>query len=509
MGGANPYGENINYDSDFDVLKNEIGKLGNTDYDLVEKTSLKLLKEKSKDIRLLSFLSLVYLRREAWEHYADIFEGLASLAEQNYDGLFPDRERAKQMAFKWLSEDRYNDLLAERKPTEADYDHVARLVQALGKIKPVLESKFPEGSPFPSNIFKNAQLWEKSCKPKPKEAPPPLPAQPAAVAGSGAAASTTVSVTSAPAQSAEPMDTPKQAQNNAKKAAAFLIEKEPQKAMGYRLMRSIRWDILEKAPPSDGSKTQLQGPQPQQRTYFQNLLAQKDWKTALEKGEASFAGGANHLWLDLQRIIVTSCKELGDGYAAVSSAVLFETAYFLKRIPDLVSLSFSDGSPFCDDATKDWISTEVRSVSAGDSSAASAASGKDPVEEEQRKVNGLVAAGQIEDALDLVQTGIRSSANERDSFRRTIMVGSLLLKAKQPDIAISVLESLDQKITSYCLDRWEPDLAVEAWAVLVQAYKAGKVPKPQNIQLVYQEKQNTILSKISQIDPRKAFVLNK
>jgi len=89
------------------------------------------------------------------------------------------------------------------------------------------------------------------------------------------------------------------------------------------------------------------------------------------------------------------------------------------------------------------------------------------------------------------------------------MVGSLLLKAKQPDVSISVLELLDNKITEYNLDKWEPELATEAWSALFLSYKAGKVQKPQNIIIALQEKQNNILSKISQINPGKAFMLNK
>lgn len=412
-----------------------------------------------------------------------------------------------------MSEDRYTDSLNDKKPGEDSHEHMVRLSAALGKIKVILEQKFPEGSPFPANLYKNVQLWEKTSKPKPKEAHPPTPVQkPAGTEQADQAAAPPVTATVSTSTSgpavAEVMDNPRQAQASAKKAASFLIEKEPQKAMGYRLMRGVRWDILEKAPPADGGKTQLQGPNPQQRTYFQNLVAQKDWKTALEKAEAAFASGANHFWLDLQRIIVTACKELGAAYAPVGNAVLIETAYFLKRVPEVVSMSFSDGAPFCDDATKDWINNDV-AAAMNDGASAGRSSAGDPVDIELRDVNSLVSAGQFEQAMDLVQKAIRSSSSERDNFRRTIAIGSLLLKAKQPDIAVSVMESLDLKITTYHLDRWDPDIAVEAWSVLVQAYKVGKATKPQNIQAVIQEKQNTILSKISQIDPKKAFTLNK
>ena len=88
-------------------------------------------------------------------------------------------------------------------------------------------------------------------------------------------------------------------------------------------------------------------------------------------------------------------------------------------------------------------------------------------------------------------------------------MAQLLLKAKQPDIAVSMLEMLDQKIAAYSVDKWEPDLAVDAWSGLVQAYKVAKAGKAANILLTLSDRQNSILTKLSCIDPKKALLLNK
>lgn len=516
LAGDNPFGTNVNYDGDFDTVKNEVGKLGGNNFDLIEEISLKLLKERSKDIRILSFLSMVYLRKENWEGFCDVFDGMATLFEQNYDAVFPDRERAKQMALKWLAEERYNDLLKSKKPTENDYDHLVRLIAGLNKMKPVLEQKFPEGSPFPSNIFQTAQLWEKSCKPKPKvETAPAQPQaqQPQAAASqstdSAPPAATAVVVTAAVGGN-EPMDTPKQAQAIVKKGAQFIIEKEPLKPMGYRLMRALRWDLLEKAPPSDGGKTQLNGPPPQQRTYFANLLSQNDWKTALDKAEAVFSGGANHLWLDLQRIICSACKALGAQYSPIYNAVLAETAFLIRRIPELVNLQFSDGTPFCDSVTRDWISSDVSAAGASGGGSGGDAAGKDEaLSKELSEANTLAAAGKIEDAMGMLQNGIRNSSGGRSNFLRSAAIGDLLMRAKQPDLAVAVLETLDEKIEEYNLVQWDLAIAVDTWSSLVQAYKAAKQNKQPNAIATLHEKQNTILKKISLVDPGKACQLNK
>jgi type VI secretion-associated protein, VC_A0119 family len=487
-------GENINYDSDFDVLKAEMGKLGNVDYDLIESTCKKLLKEKSKDIRVLCFLSYVVMRNEQWGAFADVFEGFVKLAETNYDGMFPDRPRGKQMAIQWMSEPRYNENLV-KKPEEKDYDHINRLLQALTKLKTVLEQKFPEGSPFPSGLHSAAVAWEKQCKPKPKVEVA------AGVAGAASSAQ-------------DPMETPKQAQTAGKKIARFLIEKEPDKIMGYRLMRCLRWDIIEKAPPAENGKPQLAPPAPELLSGPLSALTAKDFKTALDKAESTFAAGVNHFCLGLQRISALASKNIGGPYAALQQTINFETGMLIKRVPELLTLSFSDGTPLCDDAAKEWIASEVQAQfsasTSGDGSGARAAStaGVDRVEREMKDAQALAAGGSVEKALDLIQNALRSSSSERDNFRRSIMLCNLLMSAKQPDIALSILESLHEKINNYHLDKWDPDLSVEAWSAMVKVIKMAKGNKPPNVQAAMHEKLNVVVSKISQIDPKKAFSLN-
>ncbi|MBD3347077.1 MAG: type VI secretion system protein TssA [Chitinivibrionales bacterium] len=484
-------GENVNYDTDFDALKSEIGKLGGIDYELIINNSRKILAEKSKDLRVMAFLSFALLRDEQWEAFADLFEGMTSLTEQDYDNCFPARPRAKGLAIKWISEERYTEFCNQKKPTESDYEHITRLVESLTKLKSILESKFPDGSPFPSNLFKKAQSWEKACKPKPKaEQSQQQPAQ----------------------NQAQAYETPKQAQTEGKKLARFLIEKEPVKIMGYRLMRSLRWDLMENAPPASDGKTQLQGPNAQQKAFLEGLIGQKDWKTLFEKSEETFTGAGNHLWLDLQRYSATACKELGESNAAIRDIILIETAVLLKRIPTLVELAFTDGTPFCDDTTKSWIKSEVMSALSGGKGGDNDGDeddDEDILEKEKREAQSLAATGKVDKALELLQNGIRSSSCEEDNFNRSILMGQLLLKGKQPDIAVSILEALDEKIDTYHLHLWNPDLAVEAWAVLVQALKVGRANKPQNQQVEMTTKLNDTVKKISQINPTKAFTLNK
>ncbi len=480
-----------------------MGKLSGIDFDVVIERSQNLLKAKAKDLRVVSFLSFALLKADKWEEFADIFEGMETLLDTGFDAVHPERPAAKTNAFKWLAEDRYNDLLAQKKPEPQAYEHYVRAADSLTKIKTILEGKYPEGSPFPTNLFKVIQQFRDQTKPK------PVPVAPVASAvASGVPGAATGSQSAA---TPEVLDSPKAAQTSIRAAARFLLEKEDAKPMGYRIIRAVRWDLLEKSPPAESGKTQLNGPNPQQRTFFANLSAQTDFKTLLTKSEEAFVGGGNHLWLDLQRFSALACTSLGDTYKAVHMAIVQETALLLKRVPELVSLSFSDGGALCDPATLDWIESDVKPAF-GSSTGGDGGSGvirvKSVLDEEMKEINAQVAANKTDAAIETLQKAIRSSSCEEDNFKRTIIMGDLLLKAKQPDIAVAVLEALDSKIGAYHLDTWNPDLAADAWVKLGHAYKAARINKQPPALVSINEKFTQIVRLLSQINPKRAWELN-
>ena len=279
--------------------------------------------------------------------------------------------------------------------------------------------------------------------------------------------------------------------------------------MGYRLLRTLRWDGVEKAPPLEDGKTRLQAPAAERKTFLQNLVGKSDWKKLLFEAEKTFSSGPTHYWLDLQRMSASACKGLGEAYMPIHDAICMETAILLKRVPEIADLAYSDGSPFCDGATKDWIESDVAPMlSSGGAVSKGPGSGDDPLKEEKVEINKLASGGKIDQAIEALQNNIAESGSERTNFRRSLLLCNLLISAKHGEVAVAILESLHEKITTYNLDRWESDLAEETWGLLIKAYKMVSGNKPQNIQIAIQEKQNSILSKLSCINPKSALKLN-
>jgi len=161
----NPFGSDVNHDVDYEALKVEMGKLGDIDVKTVESLSVKILSEKSKDVRALSFLAYAMLRIGDHGRLADAFCALADYCQESYDKIFPTRDGAKLSALRWLSEARFTGACPKAEASAQDAEHVARLLAALLKLKAALEKRFSSvGAPFPLLLYKRALEWESAIK---------------------------------------------------------------------------------------------------------------------------------------------------------------------------------------------------------------------------------------------------------------------------------------------------------------------------------------------------------
>jgi len=163
--GGNPFGSDVNHDVDYEALKVEMGKLGDIDVNAVESLSVKILSEKSKDVRALSFLAYATLRMGDHGRLADVFCALADYCGDSYDKIFPQRDGAKLSALRWLSEARFTSACPKVEASARDAEHVARLLAALLRLKSALEKRFASvGAPFPLLLYKRALEWESAIK---------------------------------------------------------------------------------------------------------------------------------------------------------------------------------------------------------------------------------------------------------------------------------------------------------------------------------------------------------
>ncbi len=286
--------------------------------------------------------------------------------------------------------------------------------------------------------------------------------------------------------------------------------------LAYRMLRVGLYTHIVDPPPADASgKTKIPPLNPSARKQIETIANNQKWSPLIEETESALNNA--RFCLDLHRFTAQALAGLGASHAKARDEVVGELATLLKRLPQLPTMQFSDGTPFADEQTRAWISNEVLAGGGGGASAAPAAapSGGGPAPvivvqqggggagEETAVVNEakrLAAAGKGPDAIAMLQAKAASAPSEAARFRYRLGVGQVALAINQVAVAKGVFEGLERDVKDHDLEAWEPSLAAASAEGLVLCYRAlakGGKPIPPEAGVLY--------DRVCRLDPATAL----
>jgi len=232
------------------------------------------------------------------------------------------------------------------------------------------------------------------------------------------------------------------------KMSSFLnssFEKDP---LGYRIRRFALWFDITSMPPlkKNGNTEMMAVPN--------NIID--------EFNEALSANCSMDLLKNIEQIVSTYPFWITGSYLSshvaesigmddVSVAIQEETNQFIKRLPDLLEATFSDGTPFTDNTTKRWL-TQTGSSSTGESGEWQAKL-QDAIE--------LAKKGRFKNGLNILEKGITASKQPRDRFYWRLAYADFLAKTGMKALANETYSSLNSEINSFEVLTWEPLLIEE------------------------------------------------
>jgi type VI secretion system protein VasJ len=290
-------------------------------------------------------------------------------------------------------------------------------------------------------------------------------------------------------------------------AAGFLQTESQINPFPYRLMRMLKWEPIESPPPSAGGKTMVPAPYSATLEAFRNLFQEQAWPDLAKNGEDAFSADGMLFWFDLQRFICTALVGLGPEYAQASKAIRIELALLLSRCPSLMDLAFDDSTPFADAMTKEWIQTEVFPVLGGSGGGGPAPiKKKGDVGEEQKQAATLLGEGKLDQALNVLRTGVANDSNEKNNFDRKLIMAELCYKSNKMNISKALIEDLLVAIEQYALVRWDTELCVSVYALSQKVYLALSESADEGLKHIFREKALAVHAQISKLDPVLALV---
>ena len=467
----NPAGEDVKYDDVFEHLEKELAKLtspsssGEIDWQEVTQLSYDILDKKSKNLLVAVYFSYALYRLRGIDGLDDGVKVIADLLENYWETLYPPKKRLKGRinAIEWWLGRISKDLEAiDEKVIQSEQKE--RLIQNLKKIDDFLNNALEEAPLFYKLInLLDAKLvtTESTLHDEVSEEE---------------------GVTQTPSTQAE---APTQTQNVSSNVEedfkvtvdtlnlliGKMIETKDYRAELFVANRAFTWLDIESLPASEKNITMLPPPDSQEVELLHTLYKDENYEALLFSAESRIS--TYLFWLDLHHYVAESLRHLAQDEAA--DVVCEQVQYFIKKLPNLQNLSFSDATPFASKATKQWLKPKVVT------SASTQTLKTEAQDVEENNIDALV-----------MKMHACSSVEEEVFYN--IKICRFLIEHPNDVLIYTYLEKLLDTIKAYTTIKWNPTIALESYQVGVECLNV--LDNASDSTLL-----NTLLKKIALLKP--------
>ncbi|MCA9680777.1 MAG: type VI secretion system protein TssA, partial [Myxococcales bacterium] len=491
--GGKPAGSDARYEPEHEAVRSEVGKLesvtgGDVDWLKVKRDSTKLLTQKSKDLLIAAYLARALHMLDGFSGLVTGFAMLSELCERFWADMEPPKkkERRRANALSWLF-DQLDRELGEYKPTEKDRAGVVQLQLAAKHLFGVIGQQFESEAPPTRGLRDTLSRLEMSLPPEAKPEPPPppkpepkpeppKPAAPPPQAAPPPAAASGPAI-AAPQTQAAPANAEEVVQYLAKVGADFLTtanmlrranQADP---LPYRLTRTGLYLHIAKPPPAQpNGNLSVPPPPPDLLTRLGLMKANGKWAEIIEETEGSLARFRFSVDLHYYSALALGALNHGDARDAVIDGV----HSLLGRMPTLMVLKFSNGSPLCGPDAKAWVDSEVFPDTGGGGGGGGL---PEEVTSKIDKAKKAASGGAFGEAAEIMQAQIERSGSGRNQLMIRMALAEMAA-TPAPRVALGLYTGLARELESLTLDGWEPELTTRCLQGLIRAQADAAKAKP-------------------------------
>lgn len=490
IAGDAPAGQAIRYEPEFERLQAEVDKIGSVsgvpvNWLEVSRLARSILGLRSKDILVASYLAVALERTVGLGGLSIGLGVFRDLLATFWESLFPPlaKIRGREAAVRWLDE-HGSRALADMSVSAQDRETIEGCAALAEAVDQLLAERFPAGGPALDNLRRT--LREKQSA---------LPVAREAGAGETAGGA---AVGPAPRGA---IDSENAARSAILEAVAFLRAQDPTDPRPYQCLRALLWSEVVKTPPHENGVTAIPGGDRSALDAWGDALKGKSHRAVLDEVESRLPD--ERLWIDLSFLAARALGELGEEFDAARTAVREEVGALLRRLPELLDLSFEGGVPFASEAARTWVLDEVLVLPVGAAGAGKPAEKEgDRLEETLGEARTLVRQGKLPEGTALLQKEIQVLPRGRDRFLWRFEMAKLCRDAKQVGLALPLLESLDEEARRLGIEEWEPSLCVEVVKELWQCYSSFREREG------YPEKAAQVYARLCRLDLTAAMALD-
>lgn len=521
-----PAGFDVRYDPEFDLLQAEIDKLSSpsaldgTDWKKVHDISVRILSEKSKDLFVACCLAVSRIHLYQIDGLADGLTILHDMVTTHWEMLFPPKKRmrgrlgaiefwiektesALEPIQSGLATERWEEIKSSLHGLDLFFKKELPDPPLLTPIeRQVNRLHEPTGSKQPPNAERPRKTADDSAASTVKNT---SSGESAAVSKPGSRES----VVRKPANDSDNGESEKDARkivqkgfHHIRQAASLIFEENPKDASAYRLRRIEAWARVSALPPTIAEKTQIPPPPPHEIQNIADLRTNRSWQFLLRAAEHKVSQFI--FWFDLNRMVAEALINLGEEYIGAHKVVCDETAFLFHRMKGLDRLAFSDGTPFADPDTRQWIAnfsiSDARNPSTPIAVGGSAQDSEfaDQMAATMKTAQDFVNKMLPIEAVSLIQSELFNCRSKKESLLWRMAICRVILSSDNKSMVLPHLELMTKDIDQHHLELWDPELALNVLKTVWSGY-AGFSDNQ------FKDKASEILVRIAKIDPAEAM----
>ncbi|WP_454917977.1 type VI secretion system protein TssA [Xanthobacter sediminis] len=490
-----PLGQDVRSLPAFDALEADVRLLETegpaaVPWPRVARTGLELMSAQGRDLLVAAWTTCALTYTEQWRGFAVGLDTVSAMVKQWWDDISPKRERARVGILEWLVT-RLTPVVSDLPVTEDDVAavlHASGLLEELNTLLPqklvkeriafgdltrAVRPKAEEANALLARAAQAAAAQEKAeearvaaaAAPAPEPAPAAQQAAPApAVATAPSAPLPPVPQVSATAAGPELNRAIGDLADSMRQHARRLREADLSDPRSYRLTRAAAWLDITLLPPATNNTTRVTPPQADRLAGIAAMGRSGEHEALVRTVEGMI--GTNPFWLDAHRLVFEALAVLGGKYAFAAEAVVEMSSAFLRRLPALEEMTFENGAPFADTATRAWLE-----LHAGQPGGPPQDAPQDDLADLAGEIHELVSAGKKTEALDRLSAARDAVRGERALFDLHLLQVQTCLDLDIPSVALPLMQHLEGEMERRTLDAWEPGLALRAARLALRAYR--------------------------------------
>lgn len=491
-----PTGCDVRYDPAFDELQTEVDKLsspalaGSVDWEKVCRFSADILAHKSKDLLVASYLAVALIHTRGADGFVMGLKLYLDILERFWEDLHPSRirMRGRVRAVEWWLE-KSETALKHGGELSFSPDRLELIRECLNKLD-VFLSEHLDNTPSLST-FKDFFIVLSDAVEDAERPDTPCVALHVAADQSSAQPSLLVGVGEAPeipqpvSSHKEPDAALNEGMNMIRESTTILFQRDPASPRAYRMIRKVAWCGVEELPPAANGKTKISPPATLEKNLLSDLRNRSDAESLLKAAEARLSQYI--FWLDLNRLSAEALSRLGSRFERAHETVCQETAFLLHRLPGLEELAFSDGTPFANPETRQWLEgisfrcAPAPEVVPGLNGQVEGGAAESIIAQNLPEIQLMVRKGKLVEATVEMQRRLRDCISKRERFLWRLALAEMLINLGRSKLAIPHLDQVLRDMDRHELEEYDPVLAMRGLKLAWHALQAQAEQKSREL----------------------------